>query len=198
MDFATYKTAISTWVEAQSGLTCQWRDEAGGWQGKPRVRAHLRSSRALGVDYLVWDHDTDLSATPPYTVENPFTSDYVPTVQGNRQLTLTLKCESRNQSGNNTAIYYLEKLRSSLQKPSTRSTLYAAGLVVTSAEQVIDLAKVLDDRIESVATLDLQMAAAINDRDEDEADSYADNVTVSADLTKPDTTSGGWSEESMP
>jgi hypothetical protein len=188
MDFATHKTAIKTWVEAQSGLVAQWRDEAGGWQGKPRIRLHLMSSAPLGVDWIDYDLDDELEAG----------SDFVPTVRGNRMLVLSMLCQTRNQAGNNTASYYLEKLRTSLKKPSVRTGLYAAGLVVSSSEAVQDLAAWVDDRVESEAQLDVHLAAVVNSRDEAEAGSYADHMTTTAEFTTPTDDTVGWTDEEIP
>lgn len=188
MDFAAYKAAIETWVAAQSGLTVQWQDESGGWQGKPRIRARLHSSRPLGQDYLVWAEDTDLDDG----------EDFVPTVQGNRLLELKLYCRTRNQHDNNTAPYYLEKVRSSLKKPSTRATLLAADLVVASAEAVQDIEIVVDNRRESYAYLDVHLATVVNDRDESEADSWPESVVTTAELVAPDDSDMGWTDETLP
>jgi len=185
LPIATFRTAIKTWVEAQSGITAQWRDHAGGWQSKPRIRLHLQDSNDLGVDWLHWAQDTDLDVG----------EDFVPTVQGNRSLLLTMICETRDQSGNTTAMYYLEKLRSSLKKPSTRATLYAAGLVVSSTEPLQDLTSWVDDRIESKAHLDVHLSAVVNDRDENEADSFTEKYTTSGTMTTPAGDDIEWEEE---
>ena len=184
----TIKAAIKTWVEAQSGLKAQWRDEAGGWQGKTRIRLHLRSFDSLGVDWLAWEQDEELSAP----------NDLVPTVQGNRMMVLEIMCESRDQRGNTSAPYYLEKLHTSLKKPSVRSILYAAGLVASSSEAVLDLPSIVDNRIESKAQLDIHLAAVVNERDEDEGDSFVETVEIAGEFVQPDDSTLGWDKESFP
>lgn len=188
LPLATYRTAIETWIAAQSGITVQARDNKGGWQSKPRIRYHLQDSDDLGVDWLSWAQDEDLDAG----------ADYVPTVHGNRSLLLSIQCETRDQSGNTTAMYYLEKLRSSLKKPSTRATLYAAGLVVSSAERVMDLSSWVDDRIESKAHLDLHLSAVVNDRDEAEGESFVEKTTVTGTFTTPAGEDIGGDAEELP
>lgn len=189
MPFATYRTAIKTWIEAQSGCTLQWRDDTGGWQSKPRIRAHLHDSAARGVDFIEWDYD-DTQAVG---------SDYVPTVRGNRSLILTLRCETRDQSGNTTAGYFLEKVRTSAKKPSVRSGLYAGGLVIERMENVIDFEdSTQDGRVESWAYLDVHLSAVVNDRDETEGDSYVDHMTATGSLTTPADEDAGPGEEEYP
>jgi hypothetical protein len=188
LDLATMKTAIKAWTEAQSGLTAQWRDEAGGWQSKTRIRLHLRSFDSLGEDWLGWEQDEELSAP----------NDLVPTVQGNRTMVLEIVCESRDQRGNNNALYYIEKLRTSLKKPSVRSILYGAGLVVTSSEASLDLPSTVDNRIESRAQLDIHLASVVNERDENEGDSFVETFEIAGEFIQPDDSTLGWDEEPFP
>jgi hypothetical protein len=193
---ATYRDAIKTWVEAQSGCTAQWRDDTGGWQTKPRIRMHLHDSAGRGIDWIDWAQDAELTATPPYTEENPFVPDFVPTAKGLRVLTLTLIAETRDQD--TTAMHYLEKLRTSIKKPSVRMALYSAGLVIESCENVLDLESLVDDRIESKAHLDVHLACVVNDRDESEADSYVETFTIDGSLTTPADADAGPGEEEIP
>lgn len=187
MTVATYKTAIKTWIEAQAnGATLQWRDEPGVWQAKPRIRAHLSGDDDLGVDWLSWDLDGEL----------PAGADYVPTVNGNRELLLSLVCETRDQTV--PAIDYLRKIRTSVKKPSVKAVLSAAGLVVTSTERTIDLDDWTDDRIESMAQLDVHLAAVVQERDEAEADSYVDHYTATGTLTTPADEDAGPGEGEYP
>lgn len=187
MNIATYKTAIKTWVEAQSGgATLQWRDEAGVWQSKPRIRAHLSGCDDRGVDWVTWAQDTGLAAG----------SDYVPTIYGNRELLLSLVCTTRDQT--DPALGYLEKLRTSCKKPSVRMLLYAAGLVVIDSERTQDLTGWVDDRLESVAQLDIRLAAVVQERDADEAESYVDHYTATGTLITPAGGDAGPGEDDYP
>jgi hypothetical protein len=188
MDIATFKNAIKAWVEVQAGISAQWRDEQGGWQGKTRARLHLHSSRSVGVDFLYHEQDQSL----------PAGEDYVPTVMGNREITLSIKVESRDQDGNGVAIWYLEKLRTSLRKPSVRAGLYEAGLSFSTVETPQDLDKWLDDRIESVAVMDVHFNAAVNERDADEATSFVETTEIGSTLTDPAGNDVGWDPESFP
>lgn len=188
MSFAAYRTAIKTWVEAQSGLTAQWRDDTGGWQQKPRVRMHLRDSGSRGVDYVDWAYDGTLDAP----------DDFVPTVHGLRSVVLSLIVETRDQSGDTTAAYYLEKLRTSMKKPSVRAGLYASGVVIESAEAVVDMDGWFENRVESRAHLDVHLGLVDNERDENEAQSYVDNFTATGALTTPAGDDAGPGEEDLP
>jgi len=188
MNIATYKTAIKTWVEAQSGITAQWRDEAGGWQSKTRARLHLHGTKAKGTDWVSYTQDTDLDPGV----------DYIPTFKGNREITLSIFVESRNQAGSNVAIWYLEKLRTSLRKDSVKALLKTAGLAYSTVETPQDLSQWVDDRIESKASMDIHFNAVVNEIDADEADSFVETAGIAATLTKPDGADTGWDEEAFP
>lgn len=191
IDFATIKAAIKSWAAAQSGISAIWRDEANSMVFKPVIKLHLHTVQGLGVDYLGWDYDDTLD--PPD--EEGGGGDYVPTVSGNRLMVLSIQCETRNQHGNNSALYYLEKLRTSLKKPSVRSGLYAACVVVTSTEATQDLSDWTDDRTESLAQLDVHLSTVVNNRDESEADSYADKMNAQGVLEAPSGTDFGFGPE---
>jgi hypothetical protein len=167
VNLTTYRTAIKTWVEAQgSGLTAQWRDAAGAWQGKAFARLHL----GAGVDWIVWTQDEDLDPGV----------DMVPTVQGCREMTLSILVRSRNQDY--TAMGYLEKIRSSIHKPSVKTALRTAGLAVATAEAITDLEGWSDDRTESVASLDVHLNMVENEEDALEVDGYVETASVGSNF----------------
>ena len=189
MDFKAYDDAAIAWVQTQiPGVSAQVKNMRGGWRGKVRCRLNFMSSRDLGVDELRYEQDTDL----------PAGEDFVPTVSGNRQLTLSLLLQSRDQRAECTARWHLEKLRTSLRKPSVKTALRAAGLAYTTAESVVQLDRHVDDRWESQASLDIHFNAVVNERDTDEAGSYVDKASIAATLTAPDgVTDVGWTEETF-
>lgn len=168
MNLATYRTALASWVETQAGISAQWRDQAGGWQGKTRARLHLLNSMGVGVDEIRYNQDLDL----------PAGEDLVPTYCGCRQITLQILVTSRDQTM--PAAHYLEKLRTSLGKPSVRALLSAAGLACSSVDGVVDLTSVVDDRVESVAALDVHFNAVDNETDSTEATGHVETVGIAA------------------
>lgn len=269
MNWATYRTAIETWVLAQTGIMAQWRDQQGGWQGKPQVRLHLHNSRGVGVDHLrhatpakvqsvrltvstatsstayvltidgvAYTYTSDSSATKTeirdglqaligsldatltpvstdaldiqfddtavgslVTVGARLTlslqryADLLTTVSGDRLLTLTILVKSRDQGATHTATYYLEKLRTSLAKPSSLAILRAAGLAYSTAEEVIDLDGWTDDRLESMGSLDVHFNAVENEQDGVESTPFVETAEMSATLTADSGTDFGWQDE---
>jgi hypothetical protein len=172
MDFGAYETAARIWIQTQlPGVDAQMRHESGGWQGKPRALFHFQNSRGVGVDELRFELNADLETG----------TDYVPVVSGNRQVNLTILVQSRDQTPGQQAQHYLEKLRTSLRKPSVQTLFRDAGLAFASVEGVINQDRWLDDRMESEALMDIFFNAIAVDRDSEEADSYVAQVEVAAE-----------------
>ena len=164
MNIETYKTAIQAWVTDQLGIPVQGRDSSGGWQGKAFARVHLHGGGGVGVDWLAWAQDE--TADPG--------EDFIPTVQGCRALVLSVLVRSRDHG--HTAGEYLDKLRTSLAKPSVKEALRTVGLAFSTAENVVDLDGWDNDRTESVASLDVHLNAVVNERDVEEADSFVNAI----------------------
>lgn len=191
MAFDVYGPAVVAWIEGQltaDSVTAQFRHQQGGWQGKARARLQFISSRDLGTDELRWATD----------VGEPAGSDHIPTVNGNRLLTLSILMQTRDQRHDKTARYYLEQLRTSLRKPSVKTALYAAGLAYATSETIQNLDRWVDDRWESQAQMDIHFNAVAIDRDTAEGASYVDTVIHSATIETPAGDDVGWTDEQIP
>jgi len=173
-DLTAIKTVLLQWVDAQAGVGIKghFRDDPEDWHIKPRVHLHLHGSKGVGVEFTEWDQDTtlDVNGQPVY----PAGADFMPTVKGDRTITLSLFAESRDQT--RPAWSILEKLRTSLRKASVKALLKTVGLSYSTTEAVVDLTSLVDDRVESSASLDVHFNAVVNDRDVVEADSYVSTV----------------------
>lgn len=186
MTFNTYSVAVQAWVEAQlPGVTAQFKNQRGGWQSKTRARLRFKNSRDLGVDELRHLQDTG----------RPAGADLVPTVSGLRLLTLSILLQTRDQSPDATARWHLEKLRTSLRKPSVKAGLRAAGLAFTTAESVVPLDRWVDDRVESQASMDVHFNAVVNERDTAEAGSFVNKANITGTLLSPSGDDAGWPGE---
>ena len=177
MNFATYKTALLAWVDAQGGLdsAAEMEGEEGGWQGKTRARLRIMAPKGVGIDHVTSEQDDEL----------PAGTDMVPTYKGDRAFTCQITVTSRNQDGNGIASWHLDKLYTSLPKPSVKALFKAAGIAYSSAEEIRDLDHWSDDRNESQAQLDVRFNAVVNETDTAEADSYVETFEVTGTLTTP-------------
>jgi hypothetical protein len=172
MDFAAYEEATRQWIQTQlPGIDAQMRHEGGGWHGKPRALFHFMSSVGVGVDELRYELNADLETG----------TDYVPVVSGNRRVVLSVMMQTRDQTPEQQAQYYLEKLRTSLRKPSVQALFRVAGLAFATVAGVVNQDRWLDDRMESQAVMDLTFNTIAIDRDSEEADSYVAEVDVTGE-----------------
>lgn len=176
MDFVAYAAAVEAWILKQTGLTPQARDAAGGWQGKTWIRYSLTGTRGVGVDHVVSFQDVAL----------PAGADMVTEVRGDRVITVSLLARSRDQRPGATAQALLEQVRTSLHKPSVQAILRGAQLAFSTAEAVVDLSDVWsDDRIESVASLDVHFNGVVHVSDAVEAGSYVSTPPAFNGTLKP-------------
>jgi hypothetical protein len=174
MNWKSIQEALVVWVEAQSGLKAQWRDEAQVFQAKARLKLSILTSSANGIDETRWEFDGTRALG----------QEMVPRFCGNRNFTLSIQCETRDQRPEGAARHYLEKLRTSLLKPSVRALLNTAGVAYQSAAAIANLGGILDGREESRAVLDVFFSAVVNERDVNESGSFVEKIEVSHDLEK--------------
>jgi hypothetical protein len=187
IDLQTVRNTLETWFRGALGtdidgdpIPVMWRDEPRRQApGNVRGILHITPSRSFGVDYVEYDQDPGLAAG----------EDYVPTVKGQRGITLSLQVESLSARAGQTARFYLERARTKLRAPSTQSTFKGIGLAFQTAERVIDVDAEVDGRVLSKATLDVQCGATAEYTDTDGATSWIDTIELSDnELKNPDGT----------
>lgn len=175
MDLVTIRAALKTWAAAQMAIPAIWRDEPEDYIEIPRAKLHIISSNGVGEDELRYAYDE--GADPG--------EDFQPTVAGARVFTLSVLVESDDQV-TETARKYLEKLRTSLQKPSVKEAFKTAGFAYNQAEAVIDPPRPMyDEYIESVSSLDILFNTVSNETDTDEVGSFVEKATVTGHLYDP-------------
>lgn len=180
-----YRDGVISWVNTQLAgeVTAQMVYEQGQWQGKARARLNFPTIAPVGNDALRWEQDEELDPG----------EDFIPTVVGNRQVTLSILMQTRDQRPTKSATYFLEKLRTSLKKPSVRAALYAAGLAHATTSGIVPLDRVVDDRWESQASMDVIFNAVAIETDTAEQNSYMDTVGVAATLDEEE----AWPEDNF-
>lgn len=184
IDFATHQTAIETWVGDQLGIPVSWQAEQQLFQTKPRARLNIISVSDLGVDQVRWAYDSEAVAG----------EELVPAVTGLRNLTLSVLVESRSQTASGAARYYLEKLRTSIRKPSVMDALHTAGLALQTIESIQVLDEEIDGRLESRASLDFLFGVAVEESDATEAGAYVESADVTATIYDAEDNNKGWPE----
>lgn len=173
MDLELIQSAIQWWAGQQSGLPTYWVGAPQPMQLKPRIELDGPVSiEPRGQDWLMWENGSD--------PDNPAV---VPTVVGNRELTVIVRAIGRSSTGNLRAQYWLERLRASLKFPTILDHFHSNGLAVVRCGNTAQYDAELDNRIESVAAMELRFATTIAETDTT-ADTIA-AVTMSSAVEDP-------------
>lgn len=170
MNFATAQTALVTWVLDYSGLTAVWANEARPMTDKPFVVLQILRSGEYGNYERKY-------------IYNVGTQKMEPTVSQERDLTLNVQVISRNQTANNNALFYLDKLKLSLGLESVQIALSNAGLNLFRRESTIVLDAIFQNRSESRASFDVIFGyKAVTEFGDAEATEYIDTVEISSEI----------------
>lgn len=153
MDITQIKADVLTWAKNVTGMPCAWADDPQSMQVKLPARIELEWTTLVNVgqDWLQYAENVD--------------GDMVPTVVGNREFSVTVRAVSRSQAGNSTGQFFVEKLRTSLKKPSVLGHFQASEIAIVRMGPAATYKQVFDGRAEAVAAAELRLAAAIADSD---------------------------------
>lgn len=166
VDWTTLQAGVSALWQTLMGLTdVRWADTARNGDGVTPAgfvaagtafaTADIQVTSNVGVgvqDALTWDE-----ASP--------NGPMVQTTRGVRELTLRTKVTVYDQHPDRVARVYLERLRDRLPWDSARDALAALGLGVIEARALLDLSKKADQRITSIAAMDVRFTLCTSDTD---------------------------------
>lgn len=91
------------------------------------------------------------------------------TICGTRKFTVSVRCESYDQSSNLSAQWYLERIYTRLSRPSALDALRAVDCCWIDSHSYVDLPTPKDDRVWSIGVKDFVFTAAVNDSADDSA-----------------------------
>jgi hypothetical protein len=173
IDFVKIQKAIGKWFEKQTGLRqVVWDGDDRPMTSRPFGELFITNVRSVGTDMNLQEYD----ATQPAGKE------LVSTIAGNRQFILQCKVTSRKSEPNEKALYFIEKARTSLKKPSVIEAFSAADLSVGSILGSISTLNPYQKRAEQVATLDIQFNTCVNETDSSEEGTFIETILVSSDM----------------
>jgi len=179
MNWATLQDGLKAWFAAGSGLQVFWMNDQGPMNDRPYGTLQIISTRTIAEDEMNYEFST---------IPDP--DGLIPIVSGYRLMTVTCQIITRNQSGNNIALTYLEKARTSLRLPRLRSALATAGLAVVETHPTVMLDGVFDKRWESRASFDVVFGMVQNIAYTDEAgEDWIEQTEISSDLEPTDDSS---------
>jgi hypothetical protein len=172
MDWATQQTAIEKWFKKATGLPVEWTKQPAEHNRRPCAELWVNTFQSVGEDELRSTLDEDATDGRDLLYE----------VCGHRLFILTCKVRSRDNRPGYHAGAYLEKARTSLAKPSTKSIFSDAEIALINAEAVAELPGLFDGREESFASMDIRLSTVVNESDESEAGTYINTVEITSNI----------------
>lgn len=152
MNFETLEPGLVEWVTTLVETT----DVVVVWENAPRPRHNgtlvVLSCPAIaqvGRDETRWNHDASA----------PVLSEMVPTVVGNRIMTLSISLETLDQTSGTNARALAERVRSRVRWPSSHTTLRTLNLGIIDALQVIRADYRVDQRWVCRYVVDVRLSA---------------------------------------
>lgn len=176
MDWQTIQDTLREWVARATGLPTYWFGEDVENIHTPHCELQVGSSAGLGVDETRYTYD----ATQPNGQE------LVRTQCGNRLFMLSCRARTRDQTPVGAARFYLEKVRTALQKRSSLETFRASNLAVVGHEPLINLDAIFQDRQQSEAQLDIRFSTVVNETDPADQGQWIESTLVSSDIKNVD------------
>jgi hypothetical protein len=158
------RAALKAAVLACSGLTAagtvEWKGtkQAGVARPFPRVNLSIASTKSIGVDEIRYAPGA-----------NPEVDDMTANICGPRTIIMTVRVESDDQADTGIANQIIDRILVRLGRKTQHDALYAANLSYAdySGVTVMDGIK-LQDRILSVAAVDITFNAVENDMNTDD------------------------------
>lgn len=163
---------LRNWIALRTGLVTGWEDQPEEYAPDDYIRLRVGPMMRIGQDGIRWAHDPAL----------PEGADMVPTVVGQREFVLTVIARSWSQELSQTAEVPLARLELALQLPSFQQLCLDLNLGLIGTGPIMQSDAVVDDRVQSGATMDIRFATSIHLTDADEGQSYIATADVETTL----------------
>lgn len=154
--FSTLQTSLPALFATLLGIPCDWADQPRGLHPSARAELAIFGETALGMDERRWQ-------TVPGGTEVEDTVQA--TVTGQRLFTLSITAWSPSQKLDESARFYLERLRLRLSFPSTVATLDGLGLGLIDTLPIHKIDPDENARRVSMAVLDVRLSHAQSESD---------------------------------
>ncbi len=173
MNWQDFQDAIVAWIENSLGIKAIWMNQARQNIPKPFVTLQIISMRSIGEDEV--RYETELLNDPGH--------EEVPTVAGLRQITIRVIAYSRDQRAGLDGVFFIEKARSSLWRPTIKTALQTAGIGYVSDQPLISQDASFDQRYESICAMDVTFNVAYNLTNAEDETGYIDKAEMTSDIT---------------
>lgn len=152
MDWATLQTDLPPFLATLLGIGVEWGDQPRTMSSdQARAFIDLLEPEALGVD-----DRTRTTVAGPAVVE---------TVTGQRLLTVQVTVHSLSQKIEESARFYLERLRARLHWTTSINALAAMGLALATIGTTIEVDPTEDMRVRSVSIIEIRCAYVHSESD---------------------------------
>ena len=172
IDWAKIEKVLEKWYTHATGLKMVWSGQSAVHLQRAYGELSISSTVGIGVDENIVTYDST----------KPTGRELVRTACGNRQFTLGCKVVSRDARPTKASIYYMEKVRTSLHKPSTIALFETAELSVATILASVDSLNPYQKREENWSIMDVRMNTVANETDAREEGGYIDKTLVTSDL----------------
>lgn len=166
MDLSAIETALTSWVETYSGLSCEWGRQSQKAHAGPYVLAYLGAITKAGHDERIQTYDSDSDSTEV-------------TVVGVRRLVLRLSFRAFSQALGSSARQYAETFRVALHSQSAMDDLNAANLAYIDSDELVDSDYIWSGRRVSQCDMSVSMGLRAYLADANHDGSYIGSVNVS-------------------
>lgn len=178
INYVAFEDAIEAWFETVTGLTAYWEN---------RRRKHERKLTFGKLNILTEVSLGDDEVRRSFDGGAPNGEQIEQIVSGNRLVTVSVRVKSRSQKADQSARYYLGKLRTSLADPARLAEFRAASIAVVRPMPLQNLDFTEQDRVISFGNMDVIFATVVND--DVAATTYIESALISSDIKNVDGTS---------
>lgn len=140
MNFATIRTALTSWLTALTSLPVSWKTRARSWRGSAWIDLQITNLSTNGQDVVVYENHGD---------------DVAPTARGLRDFILEIQVWSHGVDDADDALQAVEKIIADLHQPSLTQAFTAAGIGFDEIRSAIFPLRSVGDREMSVGIIDL-------------------------------------------
>lgn len=164
--------ALRAWISTRLSMPTFWRDQPEGYRPDDYVLLAIGAMQRIGQDGIRYVHDPAA----------PAGADMVPTVVGQREFTVTVEAHAWSQELDQTAENPLSRLELALQLPSFQQLCIDSNLGLIGTGPILQADEIVDERVQSRATIDIRFATSIHLTDSDEGQSYIATADVETTL----------------
>lgn len=168
MDWATIQPVLQLMAETEMGIPCLWEDQNQPRPAHPFATLAVTSVQKLGVDDVK-------------RVYNATNDEMDVEVQGQRGFRLRVQVYTDSQQPTGSAVFYLDKMRGGVAKPSNKTIFKTTNIAFKTADDAQNIGRLIQGASESRWLMNLQFAGSVSFTDS--AESYINTVELTGEVS---------------